>query len=220
MNNIPIIINNFNRLTTTKKMVEDLTKLDYKNIHILDNNSTYEPLLDWYQTQPCEIHFLNENLQSRALYNSRYINQFKNEPWIVYTDSDLELNPYTPKNFINQLILLSEKYNINKVGLAIKINDLPETPYANTYKNWESQFWQVRLEPEVYMGAIDTTFAIIKPTDSFQYEAIRVGGDFTCKHIPWYVNFKDLDDEEQFYLDNSSEDSTYKRFYKSQKTKY
>ena len=36
--NIPIIINNYNRFTTLKKLVEDLQKRGYKKIIILDNN--------------------------------------------------------------------------------------------------------------------------------------------------------------------------------------
>ena len=42
---IPIIINNFNRLTTLRLLTETLTACGYTNIYILDNASTYPPLV-------------------------------------------------------------------------------------------------------------------------------------------------------------------------------
>jgi GT2 family glycosyltransferase len=56
MNKIPIIIMNFNLLTWPNQMVEDIKKFDnVGDIIIFDNGSTYEPLLEWYSTKPCEI---------------------------------------------------------------------------------------------------------------------------------------------------------------------
>lgn len=41
---VPIIINNFNRLTTLRLLIEALNKRGYDNIYIIDNASTYPPL--------------------------------------------------------------------------------------------------------------------------------------------------------------------------------
>lgn len=43
-NQIPIIINNFNRLHYLTQLIDSLEKRGVKNIHILDNNSTYVTL--------------------------------------------------------------------------------------------------------------------------------------------------------------------------------
>lgn len=40
---IPVIINNFNRLTTLKQLTKALVDRGYTNIYILDNASTYPP---------------------------------------------------------------------------------------------------------------------------------------------------------------------------------
>ena len=48
--NVPIIINNRNRYTFLKLMIEQLTSFGYKHIYILDNDSTYPPLLEYYKT--------------------------------------------------------------------------------------------------------------------------------------------------------------------------
>jgi hypothetical protein len=215
MSDIPVIINNFNRLSTTKKLVEDLKNLSYNNVHILDNKSSYLPLLEWYNTQPSVVKRLDDNLLQLAVYNSGYINEFIKEPWIAYTDSDIELNQDTPFGFIETLIEKAEKYDRSKAGLALRIDDLPDNEYANHYRAWEEKYWQKELEPNVYDAHIDTTFCVIKPGQPFDYAAVRVGGNMTARHVPWYADFHNLTSEEKYYLETSNGWSTYKRFYYS-----
>ena len=59
---------------------------------------------------------------------------------------------------------------------------------------WESQFWVNRIDtlPEaspVYLADIDTTFALYNKKffsrDRF-YRAVRVAGNYTSFHLPWY----------------------------------
>ena len=45
---LPIVIINRDRLTCTKQLIERLLEKHCDNIYILDSNSTYEPLLDYY----------------------------------------------------------------------------------------------------------------------------------------------------------------------------
>ena len=52
---IPIVINNFNRLGYLKRLIASLESRGYKNIHIIDNNSTYPPLLEYYEKQVSTI---------------------------------------------------------------------------------------------------------------------------------------------------------------------
>lgn len=210
----PIIINNRNRLTTTRNLADHLTRLGYSNIVILDNDSTYSPLLRYYDKCPYRIVATGQNHGSLALWNCNILSEFKQESWIAYTDSDIALNHYTPEDFIYQLSLIAKKYNSDKVGLAIKIDDLPtNNEYYNHVREWESRYWRPEIEPDVYPGEIDTTFAILKLGQPFKYQAIRVGRNFTCRHLPWYLDWDKLDEEEQYYIDHSSPVSTYKRRY-------
>lgn len=219
MKDIPIVINNFNRLSTTKKLTEDLYALGYQNIHILDNLSTYKPLLEWYEFiqefSNVHVEMLEDNMEQLAIYNSGYINKFEGKPWIAYTDSDIELNPSTPGEFIAILIEKAEKYGYNKVGLALRRDDLPDNDYANHYRWWEERYWKNELEKDVYDAHIDTTFCIIRHGQPFDYKAIRVAGNLTAKHVPWYTNFDDLSEEERYYLEQAKGWSTYKRYYYS-----
>jgi hypothetical protein len=209
--NIPIILNNFNRLTTTKKLADDLSKLGYTNIHILDNNSTYPPLLEWYNDCPYTVGRLNSNLGQLSIYNSGYINKFSG--WVAYSDSDIELNPNSPRGLIDRLIEVADKYNAPKVGLALRIDDIPTTRYGLYVKREEQKFWTQEVENQVYKAHVDTTFSIIKVGQPFSYEAYRVAGDLTARHTPWYLDYENLSLEEQYIIEHSdSQFSTTKRF--------
>ncbi len=220
-NNIPIIINNFNRLSTTRKLYKDLVRLGYNNIIILENMSTYQPLLDWYRSMldkpNLKIVLFSENFGHKSLWKSGFINEVKHYPYVVYTDSDLELNPNTPRNFIDILAGLSKDFKFDKVGLAIKISDLPNNFMGKTIRQTESIYWIKTLQHrkyELYQGMIDTTFALFDPNVAFNYKALRIAGDFTCKHMPWYLDWENLSKEEQYMLDTCDESiSTYKQHY-------
>jgi hypothetical protein len=64
---IPVIINNYNRLTSLKLLIASLEKRGYQNIIIVDNNSTYQPLLDYYKSCRYRLIRLEKNLGSNAL---------------------------------------------------------------------------------------------------------------------------------------------------------
>lgn len=226
--NIPIIINNFNWLSTTKKLVEDLIRLGYTDIHILDNGSTYPPLMDWYGQienglyKNVTMHLIMRgNLGPRALWDSGYINNFQHLDWIAYTDSDIELNPNTPENFIEELINISSTtIGYNKVGLALSLEDLDlNNNYQNKIYHWETKFWNCPClsiigKNIVFEADIDTTFSIIQPQSPFDYKALRVSGDFTAKHKPWQADFDNMTEEEAYIMERlDSKYSTWKGYY-------
>ena len=218
---IPIVINNFNRLTLTRNLASSLWNMGYHNIHILDNNSSYPELLNWYSSTDCSRYVIHrtENHGALAIYNSGYINNWLHKrKWIAYTDCDIVLNPLTPQNFIDLLIQFAEKYNYIKAGLALKRDDLPDNLYGNHYRDWEARYWteDKLLEKDVYKAHIDTTFCVIQPGQAFDYEAIRLAGNFTARHQPWYTDFNNMDDEEKYFLEHSSANSSYKRFYNNE----
>jgi glycosyltransferase involved in cell wall biosynthesis len=207
----PVVINNFNRISTVKKLVEDLQRLNYNEIHILDNGSTNPDVLQLYDTlHSVEVH-KHRNMGPRAIYDTGLIKKFKG--WVAYTDSDIELNPNTPAGFIEILIEKAEKWGYNKAGLALRLDDIQPHQFGYNWKAWEAKYWTQELEKDVYHADVDTTFCVIRTDQPFSYSSIRIAGDFTCRHIPWYSQWDSLSVEEIFYLENSSNDSTYKKCY-------
>ncbi len=211
---IPIIINNFNRLTTLKKLIQDLENRGYHNIHIIDNKSAYQPLLDFYENSKYVIYRLDKNIGFKALWKSKLWYKFMFVNY-CYTDSDLSLCKECPDDFLENFYTILKKYpKVHKVGFSLKINDLPDYfDKKDEVINWESKYYEQEKEPNIFVAPIDTTFALYRPfsqrgkrdgTD----EILRTGFPYQCHHLPWYNDSKNLSKEEQYY-NNSVTKSTH-----------
>jgi hypothetical protein len=200
---IPIIINNRNRLTFLKQMIEQLQSYGYHNIYILDNDSSYPPLLEYYEIIPAKVIFLRENVGYRALWETEIFDQFKNN-YYVYSDPDILMQEDCPKDFVHVLYKFLIKYsNVEKAGVALKIDDLPDHYlYKEEVIKNEFLFWRNELEKDVFGARVDTTLALYKPLafgNAEECQAIRVGGKLTAHHLTWYLNSSNLPEEELFY---------------------
>jgi len=207
---VPVVINNRDRLTTTRNLVTDLLERGYTDILIIDNGSTYEPLLDWYRViaEYVSISY-QDNLGHTALWKSGIIKEYSKYPYIAYTDSDIELNRNTPKDFIHTLVDCMVYHNVDKAGLAIHYKDLPQVPVSSKHIAIEERYWKKKITSinnlEVYSAPIDTTFAVIRTgmPYSWNLRAVRVAGDYTCRHIPWYITPEDESEEDKYYLEHA-----------------
>lgn len=210
---IPVIINNRNRLTTTKNMVDKLLSLDQDTkIHILDNASTYPPLLAWYESLTTDKKYENtlvhkmENHGHLALWSSGFYKQLGE--FFIYTDSDIILNDNFPPYYAIVMRNLIEVSEINKIGLALRIDDLPDHYlFKHQVIRNEIRWWlnHYNSSPNIYYADTDTTFAMYRNTGDNTYKSLRIAGDFTAKHAPWYHNLDQLDEEETYYLANLGE---------------
>src|ERR1700741_1141203 len=158
---IPIIINNRNRYTFLKMMIDQLTGFGYRNIYVLDNDSTYPPLLEYYRRIPANVIFLKANVGYKALWETNVFEQFKNG-FYVYSDPDILMQEDCPKDFVYHLYQYLMKYSgKEKAGVALKIDDLPfhYNHREEAIKN-ERVFWEKELEPNVYDEPVDTPLAL------------------------------------------------------------
>ena len=205
MSTIPILIINRDRLQTLERMVDTLHLLEYDNIYILDMGSTYLPLMEYYRTCKCNVVYL-ENNGYKSLWSTGVIDLFNQYDWIAISDSDLEFNPETPVGFIEELIVVAKDFRCDKVGLAIEYLDLTNEYLRDIVVPIEDRYWINRLNHPthiVYDAPVDSTFCVIRPTKPFAYTALRVAGQFTCRHIDWYSNWYKLTEEEQYYFDHT-----------------
>jgi hypothetical protein len=205
---IPIFINNYNRLTTLKQLIDALTKRGYHNIHILDNCSTYPPLLEFYETTTYTVHFLKKNYGSKSFWKSGLWTKYMFSNF-VYTDSDVVPVDDCPDDFMDHFYKLLKKYpKAHKVGFSLKIDDLPDT-FENKKKviEWEGRYYEKQIEDNVFIAPIDTTFALYRPFSKAGSRdgstlILRTGFPYQAKHLPWYVDNKNLDNEETYYINS------------------
>lgn len=204
---IPVIINNFNRLDYLRKLIDSLEKRGYFNIYIIDNKSTYPPLLEYYKDCKYTVFRLDDNIGYKAIWKTEVYDRFKNS-WYVYTDSDVVIDEGCPDDFMERFVSFLKKYkNAQKVGFGIRIDDLPEH-FKNKQSviDHESRFWVNEVEDSIYAASIDTTFALYRPfcggpADDY-HETYRTGFPYVIQHLPWYVDSSAMTDEEIYYISN------------------
>lgn len=162
---IPIVINNFNRLSTLKRLIESLERRGLTNIHILDNASTYPPLLDFYKTCRYDVVMLGRNLGFKALWKDRATRRRFCRDYYIYTDSDVMLTEECPDDVVNCLFrLLRDKYRYaSKIGLALRTDNLPDC-FRNKRQviEWESRLISPVNSDGLHRAPTDTTFALYR----------------------------------------------------------
>jgi hypothetical protein len=223
---IPVLIP-FNTVTYVRGMVRHLRERGMRRIVIVDNASTYGPMCDYLATPEDGVKVLrlgrNEGPRHFMLEPS-CLNELPDI--FCLTDPDLLLNPDMPPDFLDQLLELTERMTVGKAGLALEISNVSAMRQESFFIGsrpwkiweWEDQFWQhqigaTRGGDPVYSAEIDTTFPLYNKRffdpDRFGH-AVRVGGRFTCRHRPWYLDNGLPGAEEEFYKE-TARDSYYLR---------
>ena len=208
---IKVVINNRNRLTTTKGLVDKLLlTCPDEQIIIIDNGSTYEPLLQWYDTIKnfIDIRF-HGNEGHLALWATKLDKELGE--YFVYTDSDIILPDSFPTNWKEIMFNLLQKYpEYKKVALGIRVDDIPlHYRYINQVLRNESYWWLHQIDYNVYQADTDTTFFMIKNFGDNCYKSLRIcTPEMMCKHHGWYLDLDDLDDEEKYYLEHLENKTT------------
>jgi hypothetical protein len=210
---VPIVINNRNRYTYLKNLVDWLSEAGYKNIYILDNDSTYPPLLEYYRITKARVVFLKKNAGYKALWGTQLFNGLK-KGYYVYSDPDLLPGPDCPADVVYQLHLVLQKYpEFEKAGVALKLDDLPEHySKKNDVIGWEKKHWSHSLEKDVYDAPVDTTFALYRPLaygNAEECRACRLGGVYSFLHLPWYENDLNPGEEDKYYKDHIQKDASF-----------
>ena len=204
---IPIVINNFNRLSYLKTLVASLQQRGYTNIYVIDNNSTYPPLLEFYDHCELKVFRLPKNVGYKSIWETDIYDQFKHS-YYVYTDVDMQIDESCPEDFMAHFVKILERYPMcQKVGFGIRIDDLPDH-YKNKLEviQWESQFWEKEVEKGVYRAPIDTTFALYRPycrgAACSYHQVFRTGYPYLIKHLPWYKDSDKLSEEDLYYVNH------------------
>lgn len=199
---IPVIINNFNRINHLKILIEWLEKAEMQNIYIIDNASSYQPLLDYYNQTKHTVIKLNVNIGYKALWDTSIHLWFRGLPYI-YTDPDILPIEECPLDAIKFLYDTLNKYKgITKVGFGLKIDDIPNFFHKkSSVIEWEKKFWEKPIAQDLYKADIDTTFALYRANSVKQQwgKTLRTGGKYQIYHLPWYENPDVLSEEEIYY---------------------
>jgi FkbM family methyltransferase len=207
----PVVIPTFNNPTFLRSMLDQLASRQLRNIVVVDNASTYPPMLALLDeiAEAATVRRFPTNDGPRRIWDDASVFDALPQVFAV-TDPDLRLSAALPPDFVERLFALTNRHRVGKAGFALDISQ-PQQMLQDDFViagrpqkiwEWERQFWDDEVEPDVFRGLIDTTFAVYNK-EFFDHAAplaaVRVGGDFTCTHLPWLRDFGLPSDEVAYY---------------------
>ena len=177
---------------------------------ILDNDSTYHPLLKYYGNLPSEVHVnLQRNLGPWSFW-AQGMHMVQSTPYVV-TDSDLVPADCCPMDLLSKMLGILTAYpECGKVGPGLRLDNIPELSRDfithGDGKGWEGEgiYWQRRHPSGAFNAPIDTTFAMYakgSPWVPAGWQNLRLDYPYLISHIPWYIT--ELDEEEKYYREHA-----------------
>lgn len=108
-------------------MIDILTACGYTNIYILDNASTYPPLLEYYKTCPFTVFHLNQNLGFKAHFGNQPLKKRFCNDYYIYTDSDVIPARLLPQRLYRLFPGRIKKTSVSrKIGFSLRIDNIPD----------------------------------------------------------------------------------------------
>ena len=207
---IPCYINNRNRLTSTRALCEWLLNAGTQRIVILDNASSYEPLLAWYKELPSGISVKYQANLGPWSFWTENLHLEQSTPYIV-SDADIVPSDICPPDLIAKMqsVLLSNP-GCGKCGPSLRLDDIPEISREfithGDGKGWEGEgvFYKRRHSADAFYAPLDTTLAIYNaysPWVPADWNNLRLDAPYNARHMPWYVD--KLTEEEKYYRDHA-----------------
>jgi len=202
---VDVFIISYNRLSYFELFIDWLENAGFENIHIVDNASTYPPLLEYLDKSKYNIHRMEKNYGHLVVWESGKFDEIiKNKNYIV-SDCDILPVEKCPLDVTEYFERLLKKYpNVTKVGFGLKIDDLPQhNALKMSIVEWEEQFWKKKIEEGLYDAPVDTTFALyrpnIYPTNKKWWKSIRTDYPYIARHLPWYCDSSNPSKEDIYY---------------------
>lgn len=203
----PLIVITRDRLSYTLRCLESFARQDL-DIHIVDHGSTWEPMVDWLATCPYPVHYRGDQTpQSLWQWDGlqRIVGGLGSRRYLV-TDPDIVLDDDIPADWLLRMHDELNSPGLIKVGLGLRLDDLPDTDLSGKVRGWELAFWQHRTDSRrAWRAPVDTTIALYQgrgvAPDFAIHPAARLDAPYLARHLPWY---QDLDPAEtQHYRDHA-----------------
>ena len=212
MKKLKCYVTMYNRLTWAKAYCEDLVKAGLEVI-LIDNNSDYPPLLEWYKNCPYEVIRMGGNHWAWVYFT--HVRKPGDDRFVFVSDSDLDISKI-PLDWPDVLMngLVKNKVRAWKAGFSIELDDLPNNELTRAVLAHERPMWAQPQTPEgFYASAIDVGLALYdfdfeggtrgigKP---LWYDAIRAPRPYVLRHLDWYMTKENVTEEDLYYLSTAT----------------
>ena len=223
MNNIPLIIPNFNQFTYLLNLINWWRWYYPANpVYILDNGSTYPTIDSFYNqlqqlTGAQPIMFSNNDCVGnlRSFLQSE---QMKEVEYYVISDPDIMPHPATPPNFLEIFKSCIDDFGFHHVGFGLITKDVPDWMDGRAsmlhdedmiIKKGSTIIPYEGKEYHGYEAPIDTTFALYSKANGGWHNpqgpeswdnSLRL---FSAFHLPWYLHPDHLNSEMKYYFETA-----------------
>jgi len=213
---VPILINSFNRLHPLRLLIEWLLRAGHRNLLVLDNASSFAPLLGYLarleRDGTARVIRLGENLGHLAPWRPGLLATLGIDTEYVYTDPDIIPDAACPSDLVARLqTLLRDEPGLHKAGPGLRVDNVPASyRHRSHVMGWERQYWMRPAAPGVFLAPIDTTFALYRPggTHGLDRPAARLGWPFLAEHLGWWIDEGALSEENRFYRASARRDTS------------
>lgn len=183
----PCVVITRDRASYTRLCVASLEQYPELDIHLVDHGSTWGPMLDYLDGSPHPVYRLGDR-PPQALWEWSGLAEIVQDRRYVVTDPDLVLD--CPPDWLTQLNRELDSGDVAKVGLGLRLDDLPDTPLTAKVRGWEAAFWLSRRPSGSWAAPVDTTLALHQPLTvqpMFRlWPAARLDKPYLARHLPWY----------------------------------
>jgi hypothetical protein len=200
---IPLIIPNYNQLYCLRNLINWFQYYHKGNqVYIIDNNSDYEPLLNFYEL--CNKGIIENVKVVRYTDNTcvknivDFIKGVKNDYYIL---SNPDISPCftVPENYLDIWKYCIDKLGYYKVGFNLLLDNIPKhNKNKDIITHWENSLItkviDIKFNDEIYKAKImpsDMTYCLYSRekggwTRDYEkwYNALRL---FDAEHIGWYI---------------------------------
>jgi hypothetical protein len=208
---IKVFVTMFNRFTWALPLLRDFERAGCEVI-LIDNNSTYPPLLEWYKTCPYKVHRMDKNHLAWAFFTTELYQQYIEDRYFIISDSDMDISR-VPTDFVDVLFKALESANapVWKAALPYDIYDLPDNEYtkvavgANSgqfeYPNEQGYF---KCDTDLGIALYDRSRRGDNPTKELNwYASVRLPRPYMCRHLDWYLTEETLREEDRYYFEQA-----------------
>jgi hypothetical protein len=201
----PIFIVVRDLLSPLQELVGWLERAGQERIVLVDNESTYPPMVEYLSTTPHTVVRCGWNMGHRSPWLSGAIFELADDQPYAVTDPDIVPDEDCPLDAIDHFAeILDAHPDVHRVGFGLRIDDLPDHygPKADVIA-WESPFWEKEVAPGLFSAPIDTTFALARVPRPAAMPSIRTGAPYVARHLPWYDNTAEPSEEVLYYRQHS-----------------
>ncbi len=205
----PVFIVCRDRLTCLQGLLGWLESVgNADEVYLLDNASTFPPLLEFYETTRHTVIHAGGNHGHKVGWSQGHIRRLAEGRRFVYTDPDVLPVAECPSDALERMAGVLDAVGAYKCGFSISLEGLAPWIEGRTL-SWEQRYWTNYDERAgAYRAAIDTTFALYDSLAGrrFRYSAFRLPPPYTIRHLPWHMTPADLDTvEERYYVEHADQ---------------